>query len=88
MFQNLSRKTKLKSTRGNICKALKIFAMALKFMKDHLLKAVAKQVDRYTKLFTFVLNFIIKHLLERVVNKFHSKIFVILCNNKHCVVDN
>ena len=73
-MQNLSRETKIKSTRGKLCKALKIFAMALKFIKEHLLEAVAKLVDRYTytNIFTVALGVIMKHLMEGVVNQFHS----------------
>ena len=56
--------------------------MALKFMKEHLLEAVAKQVDRYTKIFTFVLRVIIKFGLKSVVNQVHTYLsFITVAKN-------
>ena len=58
--------------------------MALKFMKEHLLEAVAKQVDRFKDI-TFVLRVIIKFGLKSVVNQVHTYLSFITVAKKYII---
>ena len=47
LFQNLDKSTLITATNGKTYNALKVFAMALRYLKKHLIEFVSQQMEGY-----------------------------------------